>query len=185
MGAAREVFKGKTYRIIHQKIKNHGGKVQTYEFVEKPSGVLVIAINKEGFVTLVREKRVRKPNEKEQWSLPGGYVEPKEQPEKAAVRELMEETGLTGSLKFFERRPQDPRTIWDLRCFLVQDAKIDPSAKPQLETKEVPLFEAVQMAIEGDIETDFGSLCLIRYAQRANRLEVLEKELDPRLQQEI
>ncbi|MEV6413514.1 NUDIX hydrolase [Kribbella sp. NPDC051718] len=53
------------------------------------AGVLAV---REGRVVLVRERY--EEWEDEQWSLPSGAVEPGETPAEAAVRELLEETGL-------------------------------------------------------------------------------------------
>jgi 8-oxo-dGTP pyrophosphatase MutT (NUDIX family) len=53
------------------------------------AGVLAF---REGRVALVRERY--EDWEDEQWSLPSGAVEPGESPVEAAVRELLEETGL-------------------------------------------------------------------------------------------
>jgi|GEM_PF-4073970 len=148
---------------------------------EPRQGVLVIAIDKDDFVTLVREQRMVRRGEEIQWSLPGGPLEPKESFEKAAARKLLEKTGLAGDLTFFAKRGTPSRSTWELQCYIAKKAKSKGQASEQLETKSVPLFEAVQMALEGSIENDFASLCLIRYAQRTNRLEIIEKELDPRL----
>lgn len=55
-------------------------------------GVGAVAVV-DGSILLVRRAR---PPQAGRWSVPGGHVEPGERPEDAVVRELAEETGLSG-----------------------------------------------------------------------------------------
>ena len=64
------------------------------EIVEHPGAVAIVAVDREGCLTLVRQLReaVRTPL----LELPAGTLEPGEEPLTAARRELAEETGLMG-----------------------------------------------------------------------------------------
>lgn len=180
IGKAREVYKGMVYRVLQQDVRRDDGSTGTYEFVEQPQGVLVLAIDSDDRVALVHEKRIVRPGDKLRWGFPGGAVDPGETPEKAADRELLEETGCKGKTEFLWRRPQAPRTIWDLRAFVAKKCKKVAEPVDKLEVTWVPFMEAVHMALEDEFERDFAALTLLRYAARENRIEVLEKELDPR-----
>jgi ADP-ribose pyrophosphatase len=64
------------------------------ETVEHPGAVAIVAVDGEGFVTLVRQ--LREPARKRLLELPAGTAEPGEEPLATAQRELQEECGLTG-----------------------------------------------------------------------------------------
>jgi ADP-ribose pyrophosphatase len=67
---------------------------QEREIVEHPGAVAVVAVDREGLVTLVRQRR--EPARKHLVELPAGTLEAGEAPLETARRELAEETGLTG-----------------------------------------------------------------------------------------
>jgi ADP-ribose pyrophosphatase len=64
------------------------------EIVEHPGAVAIVAVDGEGYVTLVRQ--LRESVRKRLLELPAGTAEPGEEPLATARRELQEECGLTG-----------------------------------------------------------------------------------------
>jgi ADP-ribose pyrophosphatase len=64
------------------------------EIVEHPGAVVVVPVDRDGYVTLVRQRR--EPARKLLVELPAGTLEEGEEPAETARRELAEETGLHG-----------------------------------------------------------------------------------------
>ena len=64
------------------------------EIVEHPGAVAIVAVDGEGYVTLVRQ--LREATRMRLLELPAGTAEPGEEPLETARRELQEECGLTG-----------------------------------------------------------------------------------------
>jgi ADP-ribose pyrophosphatase len=64
------------------------------EIVEHPGAVAIVAVDAEGWVTLVRQ--LREPARRELLEIPAGTREAGEEPLETAKRELREECGLTG-----------------------------------------------------------------------------------------
>ena len=87
--AARSVYEG---RLIGLTVERWGAHER--EIVEHPGAVAVVAVDDEGYVTLVRQ--LREATRKRLLELPAGTAEPGEEPLTTAKRELHEECGLTG-----------------------------------------------------------------------------------------
>jgi ADP-ribose pyrophosphatase len=86
---ARTVFEGSLIGVTVERWGDH-----EREIVEHPGAVAIVAVDKEGLVTLVRQ--LREPARKRLVELPAGTAEPGEEPLATARRELREECGLTG-----------------------------------------------------------------------------------------
>jgi ADP-ribose pyrophosphatase len=86
---ARVVYDGELIDVTVERWGEH-----EREIVEHPGAVAIVAIDREGMLTLVRQRREAVRSELVE--LPAGTLEHGESPLDCARRELEEETGLTG-----------------------------------------------------------------------------------------
>jgi ADP-ribose pyrophosphatase len=86
---ARQVYEGRLLGLTVERWGDH-----EREIVEHPGAVAVVAVDRDGYLSLVRQ--LREPARKRLLELPAGTAEPGEEPLATAQRELKEECGLTG-----------------------------------------------------------------------------------------
>ena len=123
---------------------------------------------------------LRQPDQGLWWSSVTGMLEPGENPEDAAHRELFEETGLSGTLHSLDFS----HTFW------VDPAILGlPGSEPRFNTEtcfhmEVPFEAEVHLAIEEHSEYRWCSLqeahALMRWDGSKAAVKLLEKLLEPR-----
>jgi ADP-ribose pyrophosphatase len=87
--SARCVYEGRLLSLTVEQWGEH-----EREIVDHPGAVAIVAVDDEGYVTLVRQ--LREPARERLVELPAGTAEPGEEPLTTARRELQEECGLTG-----------------------------------------------------------------------------------------
>lgn len=91
----KEIFSGNVFRVVEQTVELENKNIVKRQIVRHNGGAAVIAVDDDRCVCLVRQ--FRKPVDREVLEIPAGRLEPGENPFQCAVRELLEETGLTAS----------------------------------------------------------------------------------------
>lgn len=117
--------------------------------------VMIMAMTKQEEVLLI--KQYRHGIKKVIWELPGGVVDPGEDPKVAARRELLEETGYAGPtlIEIGSISPNPASHTNMVYCYLVPDAeKVDVQHLDEAEEIEVyptPLDQMIEMAKNGEL----------------------------------
>lgn len=88
---SEKIYEGRIINLRVDTVELPNKKYSKREIVEHPGAVGIIAITKDNEVILV--KQYRKPIEDTLLEIPAGKLEPKEDPQECAIRELEEETG--------------------------------------------------------------------------------------------
>ncbi len=84
------IYRGRVIKLRKYRVNLPDGGEATREIVEHPGSVVILALTNEKEIVMI--KQFRKPAEEVLWELPAGTVEPGENLENCARRELEEET---------------------------------------------------------------------------------------------
>jgi len=151
---SRYVYRGKILNMRVDTVELPGGGRGTREVVEYAGAVAVVALDSDGQVLLVRQYRY--PVGRTLLEIPAGKLEPGEDPETSALRELREETGFSARrldrlLRFFST---PGFTSEEMHLFLATDldpGEPAPDEDECVEVVRVPLVEARAMVDRGEI----------------------------------
>ena len=89
--SSEKIFDGRILHIRRDTVRLPNGGEDFREIVDHPGGVCVLALDSRNRALLVSQFRY--PYEKVLWEIPAGKLEVGEDPARAAIRELKEETG--------------------------------------------------------------------------------------------
>ncbi|MGV2802631.1 NUDIX domain-containing protein [Clostridium perfringens] len=141
------IFKCSFMELVKQKVKLPDGNEVERDIVKHSNGVCVLAFNEKGNILMVEQ--FRKPFNRIFLELPAGKVDKEEILEKAALRELKEETGYSANkITYLGQITPSPG-------FCDEDEFLN--------LKEYSLEEVKNMIIEGKIIDAKTIACLFFY----------------------
>lgn len=163
------VYNGRLLKVYRDTAELISGKTACREVVRHPGAVVVVPVDGEGNVYLVRQFRY--PCGRALLEVPAGKLEPGEDPFEAARRELSEEIGAQAS-RWTElgRLLPTPGFCDELQyVYLARDLTFGdthPDEDEFLETVRLPLEDAAAMAADGRLEDAKTVAALLRACVR-------------------
>lgn len=163
------VYSGKLLKVYRDTAELISGRTACREVVRHPGAVVVVPVDGEGNVYLVRQFRY--PCGRALLEVPAGKLEPGEDPFEAARRELSEEIGAQAS-RWTElgRLLPTPGFCDELQyVYLARDLTFGdthPDEDEFLETVRLPLEDAAAMAADGRLEDAKTVAALLRACVR-------------------
>jgi len=165
--ASRQIHSGWLGLRI-DRLRYPNGRETTSEVIEHGGGVVLVAFDEGGRLLMVRQ--YRHPTGRLLLELPAGTIDPGEEPEVCAARELQEETG------FLPRRIDKLGGFYSapgfcseyLHVFLCGDL-VESSLEGdevQIALQPVPLDDVLAMIMAGQIEDAKTAGALLLYLQR-------------------
>lgn len=164
--SSKTIYEGRIIELRVDEVELPNGKTSSRELIKHPGAVAVIALTGQGKLVLVEQ--FRKALERTIIEIPAGKIDPGEDPERTAVRELEEETGYRAArLRFIQSFATSPGFADEIiHLYLAEDLeRVDNPAKGDedefIDIHECTLKQAEAMMEDGriyDAKTAFAVL---------------------------
>jgi len=150
----KQVFAGNMIKLRVDNVELPNGKESTREVVEHPGAVTIIGFTPENELLLVRQHRY--PIAQDTLELPAGKLDPKEDPQNCAIRELEEETGYLAQTvellgKFYTTPGFSDELMYLYLAEGLQESKQNCDEDEFVQVVKMSLDEAVKNVFNGTI----------------------------------
>ncbi len=163
----RSVFHGRVVDLSVEKVRLPNGNVVELELIRHPGAAAVVPVSEDGKVLLIRQYRHATGGFI--LEVPAGKLDSGELPDVCARREVEEETGYRpGSLTplgwIWTTPGFTDEKIWLYLATDLSPARQDLQRDEVLSVERVPWRDAVQKALQGEIQ-DAKSVCALLRAE--------------------
>lgn len=163
------IFDGRIIKVRRDKAELENGSVVTRELVIHSGGVCVVPVNEKGEVCLV--KQFRYPFQEVLTEIPAGKLEIGEDHRSAGLRELKEEVG--AECESFEylgvMYPSVAYLTEKIHMYLATGLTFGEQSLDEdefLDVEKIPLSQAVEMVINGEIKDGKTQTALLLAARK-------------------
>ncbi len=151
---SRRLYEGHVISLREDTVEMPGGKQAKREVVEHRGAVVIVPLDGEGNVLMVRQ--YRHAAGQTLLELPAGTLNPKEFADDCAARELQEETGHIGKLKRLGGFYSAPGFCSEfLHLYLATELRpsfLKPDEDERLELVRVPFERAIELVRRGEVK---------------------------------
>jgi 8-oxo-dGTP pyrophosphatase MutT (NUDIX family) len=167
------IYAGRKVALEVHDIRGADGRRAEREVIRHPGSVAILATPQAGRILL--ERIWRYAVGREMIEIPAGTLEPGEDPEACAARELAEETGYrAGRLRAILRLHPSPGILSEMmtvyRAYDLREGEPAREAGEEIETVLVPVAEVLAMIADGRI-TDAKTVASVLWAKQSGELE--------------
>jgi len=149
------VYQGKVFDVRNDEVRLPNGKTTMLDIVAHPPAVVIVPLDNEGNIWFVRQ--YRHAADQIMLELPAGVIDPGEQPDICAQRELREEVGMSANQiqKIGEFYIAPGYSSEFLHIFLASGLQPDPLPGDEdefLSVERIPTELAFSMVEDGKIQ---------------------------------
>ena len=161
------IFDGRVITVYHNKAQLSDGSTAMREIVAHPGGVCVAALTDDEELLFVRQ--FRSPYQEILTELPAGKLERGEDPLKAGIRELSEETGASAQTirslgKLYPTPGYCGEIIYLYLATGLSFGEQHPDEDEFLDVLRIPLEKAVGMVMDGELTDSKTQVAVLKIA---------------------
>lgn len=166
-----EIFKGRIVHLQVHDVQLANGMMSKREVIHHSGAVAVAVTDDENNVLLVQQFRL--PAGKDMWEIPAGTLEPDEEPEACAIREVQEETGYkpVSLISLGGIHPAPGYTTEFIHIYWAREvieSALEMDEDEFVEADWKPIADVVDMIVSGEITDSKTITAILRIARELN-----------------